>query len=294
MKKNLAMNMYEPAGDAKGVLLIVHGMMEHRKRYDEFATYLQGHGIIVMVYDLPGHGESVENEKEFGYFGDKDGWDVLVNASVTAIKQLKQRYPHLPIWYLGHSMGSMIGRCFLQENDALIDGMILTGAPCYNALAPLAKVIVNTTRLIKGKKGHTKSLDKLFTGAFNKAIQNPKTPYDWLSYRRENIDNYIKDPLCGKPFTVQGYHDLTEGMLMMQDGNLYLCSCPELPIYFFAGKDDPCTGGSEGLAESEAVLKKAGYTNIHTKTYDMMRHEILNEDDRQTVYEDILKAMNLS
>jgi alpha-beta hydrolase superfamily lysophospholipase len=250
MEKRLAMNLFRPQGEAKAAVFVVHGMEEHRKRYEWFARTLADHGIAVMTYDLPGHGESIEEGEPSGWFGAKDGWKWLVESSVQAALYMKRHVPEVPLWYFGHSMGTMIGRCFLQENDTLIDGMILSGAPAYNQAAPLAKVLAASIRTVKGGKGHSKMLDNLMTGSFNKGIENPQTSCDWISYNQENVRKYVEDPLCGDPFTIQGYMDLVDGMEQMNDVDLYLCSVPDLPIWFLSGQDDPCRGGDEGFNAS--------------------------------------------
>ena len=288
MKKRLAMNIFRPEGDAQAAVFVVHGMEEHRKRYQWFAETLAGQGIAVMTYDLPGHGDSIEEGEPSGWFGKKDGWKTLVESAVQAALLMKNHYPDVPVWYFGHSMGTMIGRCFLQENDTLIDGMILSGAPAYNEAAPLAKPLAESIKAFKGGKGHSKMLDNMMTGTFNKGIENPQTPNDWISYNEENVRNYCADPMCGQPFTIQGYIDLVDGMIQMNDVDLYLCSVPDLPIYFLSGEDDPCRGGDKGFAESQNVLKKAGYTEVHARLYPHMRHEILNEKDHDQVVQDIV------
>ena len=288
MKKSLAMNLFRPEKEAEAAVFIVHGMEEHRRRYEWFARRLAENHIVVMTYDLPGHGDSVEEGEPSGWFGEKNGWKTLVDSAVQAALYMHRHYPDLPLWYFGHSMGTMIGRCFLQENDTLIDGMILSGPPAYNNAAPLAKPLASSIKAVKGGKGHSKLLDNMMTGTFNKEIKNLETPNDWISYNKDNVQRYYHDPNCGVPFTIQGYLDLVDGMIQMNDSDLYLCSVPDLPIYFLAGEDDPCRGGEEGFNTSMDVLKKAGYTNIHAKVYPHMRHEILNEDDRDIVAADII------
>ena len=283
--KELAKKVYRPEGEIKAAVFIVHGMEEHQRRYQAFAQYLNTKGIGVITYDLPGHGETDPEER--GWFGEKNGWDCLVNSAVEIGVLTKKEFPNVPVFYFGHSMGTMIGRTFLQKNDGLIDGIILSGVPNYTPAASAGVVLAKSIALEKGKKGHSKLLDTMATGSFNNVIENPRTPVDWLSYNEENVDRYIEDPDCGFPFTIQGYVDLFEGMLAMHDVKRFRCTKPELPIYVFAGEDDPCIGGKEGFDDSVNTLSKAGYETIETKLYPNMRHETLNETDCITVFEDV-------
>ncbi len=277
-EQNLSYKFYRPETDAKAVVFCVHGMQEHKIRYDAFAKYLNENGIACITYDLPGHGKSAKDGK-LGYFSDQDGWKTLVNSAVEIAKMAKEEYPDLPLIYFGHSMGTIIGRVFLQEHDALIDGCILCGIPCYQGACKLGILLAKAVVKVKGKDSQSRFLENLATGSFNKVIDNPETDVDWLSYNKNNVQDYINDELCGVPFTSQGYLDLFTLMSKMGDLSLYQCKNPDLPIYVFAGEDDPCIGGTKGFADSIQRLQNAGYKHIDTKLFPHMRHEVLHEED---------------
>ena len=287
MENNYASTFFGTETKPDAVMFVVHGMEEHRYRYDEFARYLADRGIAVVTYDLPGHGETDPDENR-GWFGEKNGWNTLVNSAVDMALAAKKQFPKVPLFLFGHSMGSMIGRCFLQLHDGMIDGMILSGAPVYTPAATAGRLLASAVARRKGRKGHSALLDQLATGNFNKGIENPRTPVDWLSYSEENVDRYIEDPDSGFPFTIQGYRDLFDGMIRMNDLSLYRCNHPDLPIYMIAGEDDPCVGGEKGFHYSAERLRAAGYQNVGVRMFPGMRHEILQEDDRKIVYDDVL------
>lgn len=277
--------VYSPEEKPTASVFIVHGMQEYSDRYEQFAEYLKSRGIACVIYDLPGHGANTDNG-ELGWFGEKDGWKTFVDSAAGAAKLLKEMYPDVPVVFFGHSMGTMVGRCFLQQYDHLIDALILSGAPNYVAAGSAGIAVCRLLSLVKGKHGFSKLLDGMATGGFSKAVKNPETPLDWLSYNKENVRNYINDPLCGKPFTIQGYSDLFTMMKLMGDVKAYNCSKPALPIYLFAGKEDPCIGGEKGFADTIERLQKAGYHSVETKLYEHMRHETLNEIGKAEVYKD--------
>lgn len=280
-----AYRIYKPE-HTRASVFIIHGMEEHKERYVPFAEYLKEHDIAVLIYDLPGHGDIPK--EDMGWFGEKDGWKELIRSAVDAAMTLKKEVPGVPLFCLGHSMGSMIARNFLQRYSELIDGLILSGAPCYQPGASAGKAVAKMIALKNGKKGHSKVLDSLSTGSFAKTIENPRTELDWLSYDEANVDAYIADEKCGVPFTVQGYIDLFELTSRMHDVKAYNVVKPELPILIATGEDDPCTGGIKGVQDSVGTLVSAGYHCVETKTYPHMRHEILNETEHMQVYEDIL------
>ncbi|MBQ9328279.1 MAG: alpha/beta hydrolase [Solobacterium sp.] len=280
----IAYSVFRPAKEVKGAVAIVHGMAEHRKRYVGFAEYLAGRGYGVVTYDLPGHGESTDDTK--GYFG-KDGVNTLIDSVSGAIERSKQEFPGTTTILMGHSMGTMVSRCWIQNHDGEIDALILSGAPNWQSAGKMGISLGKVLRIFKGEKGLSPLMDSMVTGNFNKTIKDPETPVDWLSYNKENVKKYIEDPDCGFGFTIQGYIDELTLMGQMHDVARFRVSKPALPIRFIAGEEDPCIGGVNGLEDSIGTLKKAGYTEITSRLYPHMRHETLNETDHQTVFSDI-------
>lgn len=280
----LAYNVFRPQGVIKGGVAVVHGMAEHRKRYVGFAEYLAENGYGVVTYDLPGHGESADDE--LGYFGD-DGWQTMIDSAGRAVARVKKEFPGVPVILFGHSMGTMISRCYIQKHADEVDALILSGAPNWQAATVAGIAIGKQIRRLRGKKGKSKLMDQLVTGNFNRSVKDAKTPVDWLSRNEKNVQNYLEDPNCGFGFTIQGYLDELEGMRQMHRVELFNRKNPKLPILFVAGQEDPCIGGMEGLADSVNTLKEAGYKNIVTKLYPNMRHEIMQEENKERVFRDI-------
>lgn len=278
-------DLFVPAGTPKASVEIVHGMAEHRQRYTAFAKYLASRGYAVAIFDLPGHGTSCKKE-DLGWFGEKDGWKTMEDKVLDIMKIVKERWPDVPFVLMGHSMGTILTRDVLQDHSSEFDAVILSGAPNCNPAAKSGITLAKVVRTFKGARGHSKILDQMVTGNFNKKIKNAHTPVDWLSYNTENVDRYIAEPLDGFPFTIQGYIDEMEGIVKMSNGTYHVTRA-DLPIYFFAGEEDPCTGGSEGFADSIMRLHQAGYTAIDAKRYPHMRHETLNEINREDVWADV-------
>ena len=290
MSETLAVTVYRPKSKAKACVEIIHGMQEHRKRYDEFACYLRDNGYGVITFDLPGHGETAEG-KMLGWFGKKNGWDMLLSCVQEMFLLAKKEFPYTPVFVLGHSMGSILARCWMQDHDEAA-GIILSGPPNYNEWCVPGLAVAGAIKMVKGAKGHSKTLDKLVTGVFNDGIENPKTPIDWLSYNEETIRQYMGDPLTGVPFTIQGYIDEIGGLVRMHDVKRYRKVKKDLPIILLSGKDDPVPGGMEGLTDSIETLQKAGYGDVSCRIYEHMRHEILNSLSKYIVWQEIRDWMD--
>ena len=280
----LIYKIIKPEAEVRATLVCVHGMQEHHARYISFARELSKQGVAVLIYDLPGHGDAFKDE--LGYFADQNGDEVLIQSVDTMVTKLHTEFPDVPHFLFGHSMGSIIVRLYLERNDKF-SGVILCGAPNYRPAAGFGKKLAQLLVKVKGPKAKTKLLTALSVGAFSKSVKNAKTPVDWLSYNEENVQEFLKDELCGVPFTDAGNRDLFTMVSRLH--HPFAAKNTSLPILFISGEDDPCTGGTLGLVDSISTLQKNGYANIENITFPKMRHEILNEKENHLVIEEIIK-----
>lgn len=279
---------YLPENPPVAILQIVHGMAEHVERYEEFAEFLTQRGILVTAEDHLGHGGSAMQGEPYGYFCSQDPATVVVRDVHRLKKMTQEAYPGIPYVILGHSMGSFILRNYLCRYGSGIDGAVIMGTGMQPAaLLTCAKLLVKLQKLIFGEKHVSTLLDKMAFGAYNKKIQNPRTKFDWLSVNAENVDKYMEDPLCGFPFTVNGFETLFE-LIARLNVPANLETIPKsLPLFMVSGQEDPVGDYGKGVELAHDSLVVAGLQNIQLKLYPGDRHEILNEEDRQTVMEDI-------
>ena len=277
-----------PVKKAKAVIQIVHGMQEHKERYYPFAEYLNDNGYAVVISDMRGHGEDAPI---LGHIADDDGEEILVEDQNKIYEYIKENFEGLPVYLFGHSMGSIICLVLLQEYSNNYQKVILSG---YVAPNPISGVAVVLGNLVKagGRQKKSKFLANLALGPYTKAVKDRKTDLDWLSTNEENVQNYIADPLCGFPFTNGSFSALFNLLYRMGQADRYKNVNKELPILLAGGEDDPCTAGEKGRASSKDVLHKAGFNNIEVATFKGMRHEILNETDKASVYQTMLDFLN--
>ena len=149
-KQKIATTIYRPDGQPRAIFQISHGMAEHRLRYAEFAQNLAKLGFVVVTSDHRGHGGSAASPEELGYFNKHKGWQKCVNDLYELMIQVKQEYPDVPVILFGHSMGSIMARSFVKRYDALLNGLILCGAPNYNPAASAGRVMAKTIMALKG------------------------------------------------------------------------------------------------------------------------------------------------
>lgn len=284
---------YLPEEAPKAVFQIVHGMAEHVERYEALAAFLTERGYLVTGEDHLGHGHSVTENDTFGYFCEQDPATVVVRDVHRLKKMTQEEFPGIPYFILGHSMGSYILRNYLCRYGSGIDGAIIMGTGTESRSAVEAvSLLAGCLKLIYGDRHVSRLLAGLAMGDYKKRIPNPRTQSDWLSRDPAVIDAYMKDPLCGKPFTVNGYRTMLELVLRLYKPENLEKIPKELPILIVSGEEDPVGDYGSGVKKAYDSLLNAGLGNIRLKLYPGDRHEILNEPDRREVYEDIAEWLD--
>lgn len=261
--------------NAKILVFILHGMVEHQSRYASLVKYLNDANIATLSVDHRGHGESLYDGKIKGHFADDDGWQKNVDDLHGLLHTVLSQSPFKVVMF-GHSMGSLLARSYLKKYEADIDALYLSGSPALNPMSKMGIGLAKTIKLFFGKMHNSPLLTKLSLGSFNKQIDHPKTFWDWLSIDQTNVQAYIQDPLCGFDLTAQGFIDMLEGVDEVYSSSGWQINKPNLPIKFESGKEDPCClpGGIEKAAD---VLKQIGYQNVEFNYIDGCRHEIYND-----------------
>ncbi len=287
----LSVLISEPKSKAKGIVQISHGMAEHKERYVPFMNFLNDNGYITIIHDHRGHGESVKDLNDLGYFKDTKGLAIVEDLRQVTL-YVKEKHPNLPVYLFGHSMGSMVERVFLKKYDTIIDKLIVSGSPSKLYGTSLAILLANIMIKFKGERYHSKFINEFVFGDYNNNIKGAKSDNSWLCSDVDIVDNYDKDELCGFVFTLNGFLNLFSLMKETYTKKGYLVNHQDLPIYFIGGECDPVIGSREELMDAIAFLKNLGYQNINSKLYPNLRHELLNEVNKEAIYEDILDFLN--
>ena len=281
-----------PEGEVKAVLQIAHGMCEFIERYDEFAQFLNTKGILVVGNDILGHGKSVREEMYLGYFKEIGGNDCVLRDFYQLTKATKKDYPEVPYFFLGHSMGSFLAVQYAQRYGSEINGLILSGAgrqQWYETLA--AKAFCHARKVMKGSFHRSRVLNSLSIGSFSKGVENPRTPQDWLTKDEKIVDAYRANPLNMFTFTLNGFYNLMKSVEGAQNRDLLNRIPKRLPILLAAGSEDPVGAKGKKVIQWKKEFALVGMDDVELKLYQGDRHEILNETDRDVVYEDMLDWM---
>jgi alpha-beta hydrolase superfamily lysophospholipase len=270
----------------KAVVVLVHGMAEHKERYYPFMTYLSEQGFACVIYDQRGHGATAVNPDDLGYFG-KNGVKKLVEDTRTVIHWTRKQYAGLKLFLLGHSMGSMVVRCYTKKYDREIDGLVVCGSPSDNPVSGLGILVTRVFQLFKGERHRSKTVALMMFGPHVKKFKDEGLHNAWLSTNKVNVQEYNDDPLCGFKFTLNGYRVVMQLIQETYSSTGWAVRNPEMPVHFLAGSEDPCIITRKDFDKAVDFFRDRGYKKVSAKVYTGMRHEVLNELGKESVWEDV-------
>lgn len=277
------------------VLQIIHGMNDYIMRYDELATYMAQRGILVVGDDHLGHGLSVPEGGQYGYFCENDAATVLVRDEHRLKKTVQQEYPTLPYLIFGHSMGSFILRNYLIRYGTGIQGSILcgTGTPSKQQVIS-GKIVTTILKWIHGDRYVSKFVDEMSSKAYKSGVENPQTDCDWICTDNEVTKMISQDPMAGGfVFSVNAYHALFDLAYRMQNEKDMLKIPKKLPVLIVSGSEDAV--GSFGKAPQKLYddMINLDMTKVTCKLYPNCRHEIFNEPIKETVFQDLYNWISM-
>lgn len=282
-----------PDGAPRAVVQIVHGIAEHINRYDDFMRFLAENNILAVGDDHLGHGQSVTEEDDLGFFNDKDGWDYAVMDEERLHDIMAEEYPDIPYIFFGHSMGSFITRTLIIKHPEMYDAAIISGTGHQSkALVYGGGLMANALVALNGARSDGKALNDVAFGTYLSHIENPRTPFDWLSRDEAAVDKYIADPMCGFICKASLYRDMMGGIKFVTAQKNIDKMNKTKPIYFMSGAEDPVGDYGEGVERAYKAFCKAGLHDVKMRLYPGGRHEMLNETNNTEVYKDILDWIN--
>lgn len=283
------------SGEYHGILQITHGMVEYIERYEAFAEYLTERGYMVVGHDHIGHGASVLSEEDWGFFHEEAPSDTLVEDMHKLRCIIQEDHSDLPYFMMGHSMGSFMLRKYLAIHGEQLKGAIIMGTGYKKeSLVNVALTLAKTIGKIKGSHYRSPFMTNLVFDKNYKAydMTGKNSSNSWLTKDEEIVKKYYSDPRCTFMFTINGYQGLFEAIKFSSNVKNIQRIPKELPVFFVAGKEDPVGDCGEAVKHVYDLFKLSGKVDVEMKLYEKDRHEILNEVDKQVVFEDIYNWMN--
>ncbi|KEF30796.1 Lysophospholipase [Marinobacter nitratireducens] len=269
------------------MLVIAHGMAEHSGRYTGFARWLAERGIAVTTYNHRGHGPNCGPET-LGLYHQQSGWHKVTDDLHRILIDARARFPSLPLLLLGHSMGSFIAQSCIQQHPLAADALILSATNRINPFElKSSRLLIGIIRAFFGPEHRSKFLATMTFGKFNRRFRPNRTTSDWLSRDTTQVDQYLRDPLCGFECTTGLWHDFVSGMLTIDPQSWR----KDLPVHLFAGTCDPVGEMGEGVRRHFQAIRNAGVEQVTLRLFEGGRHEMLNETNADEVWSYVLSLI---
>lgn len=290
-KSTLAAYAVIPASP-RAMLQISHGMCEYFLRYEGFAEYLSEQGILVFGHDHLGHGHTAKAPEELGFTAEGGGAEILCADVRRVAEHMHTRYPDLPILLFGHSMGSFIARAVLEEDASLYRAAIICGTGGPDTPAGAGKLLASLLIALRGERYRSTFLKGVAFSGYTKKFEKNCDPNAWLTRDEEIVERYNADPFCTYVFTLRGYHDLFS-LVERVSRRAWAEGIPKrLPLLLMSGEMDPVGSWGKGVRLVDTALREAGVKDVTLRLYPEMRHEILNEIGKETVWRETLEWIN--
>ena len=282
----LSVVLVSPESRPEAVLQLSHGMCGCKERYLPFMEYVSAHGVACVACDHRGHGASIKSPDDLGYMYE-GGYMALVEDMKLVSDWTIGEFPDIPLILLGHSMGSMAARIYVKKYDSEISGLILCGSPGYEPVARLAILLTGFLCLFREGRLRPAFMQKLASSKFNRRYAS-EGDLAWVCSDPEVCKSMQNNPKTNFIFTSNGLHNLLKMMVDTYSDKGWSVSNPNLPVTFLSGADDSCMKGEKSLHDAALLMYDLGYHNVTSAIFTDMRHEILNEMEKEVVWADIL------
>lgn len=280
--------IWSPTVAPRAIVQIVHGLGEHCRRYRHLIVTLLEAGYVVAADDHAGHGATAMESGVWADAGER-GLDALVEDEHTLYQAVTQRYPDLPYFVFGHSLGSMIARDYAARHVDGITGLLLCGVAAQmrgieqvldrRALADA--VAANPTGVADA------FLPDVFAG-FVDRYDEVRGPTDWVALDPDVVADHGRDPLnnFGAPLSLRFLKDFVD-LYDLANGKQWADQMPaDLPVLLLAGDQDPVANYGEGAYHVANLLWDAGLVDVRTRVFSGVRHEVHNEPATRAEVED--------
>ena len=282
-----AIKVYPKDKKITRILQIIHGMTEYIEKYLDFMEYLSSYGFLVVGHDQLGHGASYTKSEDQGYFGEPDPNLNLIEDIHKLKKITEEKYPNLPYFILGHSMGSFLLRQYITIYTDNLAGVLLLGtgfvSPCATSLALR---LISVWACFKGWKHKSNFIRGIISGSEIKKWDTTGKDLNrsWLTRDPEMAKKLIFDKKSHFVFTLNGYYGLLQCINYVCNNSNIVKVKSNLPILFLSGKCDLVGNYGKGVIKSAEIMRSMGSIDVTLKLIDNDRHELLNEIDRKDIY----------
>jgi len=241
-------------GSPRAVVGLVHGMGEHMGRYAHLAEMLNAEGYAVLGFDQRGHGKTA------GKRGHVPAYESLLEGVDLLLDEAQRKYPGLPVFLYGHSMGGNVTLNYLLRRQPAIRGAVVTGPWLKLAFKP------PSLQSIVGKV-----VERVYPAYTN----NRPMVAEHLTSDPAMIERYVNDPLGHGQITARFFFGVQRAGLWALSHAYML----QIPLLLMHGGDDKVTS----LHASKEFASKAG-RRVDWREWPEFKHELHNESRREEVF----------
>ncbi len=278
---------WEPAGEPRGVVQIVHGAAEHCARYDRVAEALTDAGFAVFAHDQRAHGRTADLHGELG-LARPGGWSAMIDDAAEVTGQAQMAHPNLPVVLFGHSMGSFIAQAYAQRWGSRLAGLVLSGSAGSLEGGAEMREMLEGIEAAEGAETPS-AVWTAMTAGFNEPWSGPEaTGSEWLSGDDAEVQAYVDDPWCGFELSNGFITDLVGGMADLWAPDAEDGIPRDLPVLMIAGDADPVGGNGALVRELADRYVSKGLGPVTLTLYPEARPAVLNETNRDEVTADLL------
>ncbi|MEO1056770.1 MAG: alpha/beta fold hydrolase [Actinomycetota bacterium] len=281
--QTLAAYRWLPDGEARAAVQIAHGAAEHAKRYDRVANRLATAGYAVYASDHRAHGRTAD---EFGTFGvaRPGGWAAIIDDQHQLSARVRADLPGVPLFLVGHSMGSFIAQAYAQRWGGELAGLVLSGTSGGLGLDDDTLAMIRALGQGDGADAPSEVFAAMFAGFNTPFAADDATGFEWLSRDPDEVAIYVADDWSGFPLSNGYVADMLDGVNAMWTDEAEAAIPRDLSVYVFSGAEDP-VGGENVQSVRDLVdrWRAAGIDDVTLRLYDGARHETLNETNRDEV-----------
>lgn len=277
-----------PAGvPVKAVLQIAHGMCETSDRYADLAALLSSNGYAVYANDHRGHGRTAGQIDRLGDAGE-NGFNGMIADLLLLQGIIRKQYGELPLFMLGHSMGSFLVQKIMCTEGNAYDGYLLSGSNGPRSLLSFGQTIAALQLRLQGQMHRSLLLNTIVFGPYSKGLGPIRTAFDWLSRDEEEVRRYVEDPYCGQICSTRFFKEFFTLLREIHQPKLLKGLVKNRPIYIFSGEDDPVGMRGKGVRNLIQMYRERGVQQLEYRLYPGGRHEMLHETNRREVEGDVL------
>lgn len=295
----LSVAVMRPSGKPKAVVQFAHGMCGCKERFFPVMEDLVRRGFACVANDHRGHGASIRTPEDLGYMYE-GGWRALTSDIRQVTEWAIKEFDGLPVFLVGHSMGSLAVRTCVKLHDVPLSGLIVCGSPGFTPLSVFGRMLTGCMCAVGLGRVRLSLIQEMTSRRYNRRFRN-EGPQAWTCSDPEVRKAFAENPLCNFRFTANASYSLLCMMHETFSDSGWSVGNPLMPVLFLSGDDDPCMLGRKRLDKAVSHMRDVGYSDVRLITYPGMRHEVLNEINKEDAWrdiagfiEDVLKQIHLN